>query len=107
MRLDAAVIEGTMGVREMSPTAGHMNFARCVEHHEELRRRGLTKPDCVHLGTHFAPGCQQWTSRPTPDAPYGTPPHEESVALLAPYGVVPAYDGQQIRLGHDGVDFGG
>jgi phosphoribosyl 1,2-cyclic phosphate phosphodiesterase len=98
MRLDAAIVEGTMGVRELSLTAAHMNFARCVEHHDQLRRRGLTRPGCLHLATHLAPGCQQVSSRPKPDSPYGAPPHDATAALLAPHGVAPAYDGQEIEL---------
>lgn len=98
VRLDGAVIEATMGLRELPPEAGHMNFARCVEHHRQLRERGITGERCVRLATHFAPGCQQWNDRAHPDAPYGTPPHEETTALLSPHGVRPAYDGLELLL---------
>ncbi len=98
-RLDASVIEATMGVRPLPPDAGHMNFARCVEHHQQLRERGVASERCLQLATHFAPGCRQWADRAHPDEPYGAPPHEETSALLAPHGVQPAYDGLELRLG--------
>jgi phosphoribosyl 1,2-cyclic phosphate phosphodiesterase len=85
LRLGAAIIEGTSGLRQTPPEAGHMNLARCAEHHQELRRRGLTAPDCVHLTTHLSPN--------------GAPLHEETEAFLAPYGVRAAYDGQRVVLG--------
>jgi phosphoribosyl 1,2-cyclic phosphate phosphodiesterase len=85
LRLSAAVIEGTSGLRETAPEAGHMNLIRCAEHHRELRRRGLTAPGCVHLTTHLSPN--------------GTPLHEETEAFLAPHGVGVAYDGQRVVLG--------
>jgi phosphoribosyl 1,2-cyclic phosphate phosphodiesterase len=85
VRFGAIIIEATMGLREMAPEAGHMNFTRCAEHHRLLRDRGLTIPTCRHLATHFSPN--------------GAPPHEESAAALAPHGVAPAYDGLSLTLG--------
>lgn len=97
--LDAAVIEGTTGQRESSPTAGHLSFDQCVRHHHLLRERGIAKPHCLHLATHFAPGCRQFAADPSlPLNTYGTPLHEEALALYAPHGVAPAYDGQVIIL---------
>jgi phosphoribosyl 1,2-cyclic phosphate phosphodiesterase len=84
VRLHAAVIEGTSGLRETTPTSSHMNLARCAEHHNLLRERGLTAESCVHLATHFSPN--------------GTPLHEETEAYLAPHGVQPAYDGLRLTL---------
>jgi hypothetical protein len=49
-----------------------------------LRDRGLTVPSCLHLATHFSPN--------------GTPPHEETDAVLAPHGVRAAYDGLTIDI---------
>jgi phosphoribosyl 1,2-cyclic phosphate phosphodiesterase len=84
VRFGAAVIEGTSGLREQAPEAGHMNLARCAEHHRLLRERGLTAEGCVHLATHFSPN--------------GTPLHEETEAFLAPQGVYPAYDGLRVEF---------
>jgi phosphoribosyl 1,2-cyclic phosphate phosphodiesterase len=85
VRLHGAIIEGTSGLRETKPESGHMNLARCAEHHRLLRERGLAAPNCVHLATHFSPN--------------GTPLHEETAAYLAPHGVQPAYDGLSLTLG--------
>ncbi|CAA9302519.1 MAG: hypothetical protein AVDCRST_MAG77-5780 [uncultured Chloroflexi bacterium] len=86
VRLGAAVIEGTSGTRDTKPESGHMNLARCGEHHRMLRERGLTVAGCVHLATHFSPN--------------GSPLHEETAAFLEPYGVAPAYDGLRLTLGN-------
>jgi phosphoribosyl 1,2-cyclic phosphate phosphodiesterase len=84
VRLHAAVIEATSGLRETAVEAGHMNLARCAEHHQLLRQRGLASADCVHLATHFSPN--------------GAPLHEETEAFLAPSGVLPAYDGLALTV---------
>jgi phosphoribosyl 1,2-cyclic phosphate phosphodiesterase len=84
-RFDAAIVEGTMGFKDLPPTSGHLNVPRCAEHHQQIRARGLTRPGCLHLATHFSPGA-------------GTHPHEETAEFLAPYGVEPAYDGLEIDL---------
>lgn len=83
VRFGAVVIEGTSGIRETSPESGHMNLARCAEHHRLLRQRDLTTPDCRHLATHFSPN--------------GTPLHEETEAFLASHGVHAAYDGMRVE----------
>src|SRR5688500_7532826 len=84
--LDAAIVEGTMGFQDLPPTAGHLTVPRCGEHHQQIRARGLTRPGCRHLATHFSPAA-------------GTHPHEETAAFLAPYGVEAAYDGLELHLG--------
>ncbi len=84
VRFGAVVIEGTSGLRETAPESGHMNLARCAEHHRLLRERGLTAPGCVHLATHFSPN--------------GAPLHEETEAYLAPHGVQPGYDGLRVDV---------
>ncbi|HEU5318879.1 MAG TPA: MBL fold metallo-hydrolase [Chloroflexota bacterium] len=84
MRLTGAVIEGTSGLRETAPTSGHMNLARCAEHHVMLREHGLTAPGCRHFGTHFSPN--------------GAPLHEETDAFLEEHGVRAAYDGLEVQI---------
>ena len=84
IRFGAVVIEGTSGARETSAEGGHMNLARCAEHHRLLRERSLTAESCAHLATHFSPN--------------GAPLHEETDALLAPHGVRAAYDGLAIEF---------
>ena len=86
VRLDAAIVEGTMGFKELPANGQHLPMRGCGEHHEQLRSRGLTTPGCRHLATHFSPAA-------------GRPPHEETAAFLAPYGAEPAYDGMEGGLG--------
>ena len=83
--LDAAVVEGTMGFKDLPPHAEHLTLPGCGEHHRQLRARGLTRIGCRHLATHFSPAA-------------GTPPHEETAAFLASYAVEPAYDGLELDL---------
>jgi phosphoribosyl 1,2-cyclic phosphate phosphodiesterase len=84
MRLTGAVIEATVGIHNTSPEGGHMNLARCAEHHVMLRDSGLTAPGCLQLATHFSPN--------------GVPLHEETDAILEPHGVCAAYDGLAIEI---------
>jgi phosphoribosyl 1,2-cyclic phosphate phosphodiesterase len=83
---NAACIEATTGTHDaVAPEiGGHMSIKTCGETHKELRRRGLLTEASQCYAHHFSH--------------HATPPHYELTALLAPYRVLPAYDGLLLTL---------
>lgn len=86
VRFGAAIVEATSGTIVRPPDAppgAHMTFAETVAHLRGLRERDLLRPDATLVAHHFSHN--------------GVPPHEETAAVLAPEGIVPAYDGLVVR----------
>lgn len=86
VRFGAAIVEATSGTIERpadAPPGTHMTFAETIAHLHGLRERELLRPDATLVAHHFSHN--------------GVPPQEETAALLAPEGIVPAYDGLVVR----------
>jgi phosphoribosyl 1,2-cyclic phosphate phosphodiesterase len=80
MLFDAAIIESTLGTSRASDSHDHhMTREQCIDHHSELKRRGLMKPNGINVAHHFSHN--------------GNPPHVDLSAMLADQGILTAYDG--------------
>lgn len=82
-RLDGLVIECTEG-RFRTAYHGHVDLAECLKMVERLRSMGVLLEGAQVVTTHHAAA--------------GDLTHEELVAALAPFGIVPGYDGMRIQL---------
>jgi len=85
VRFGAAVVDATFGTGlDLKDASAHMTLVQMIAVQRELARRGLLTVDVQRLAIHFSH--------------YFTPPHDELVALLAPEGIRPAYDGLTLTL---------
>jgi phosphoribosyl 1,2-cyclic phosphate phosphodiesterase len=87
VRFGYAGIEATMGTAptpDVNQPGGHMNIEQCVQHHQELRRRGLLNDQAQLFSHHFSH--------------FNNPPHSDMERLLHPSGVAPAYDGLRVHV---------
>lgn len=85
VRFGAAVVDSTFGLgRDLKQPGGHLTIQQMVEHQRALARRGLLTDTAQRLAIHFSH--------------YFTPPHDELLALLAPEGITPAYDGLTVTI---------
>lgn len=85
VRFGATVVDSTFGTaRDLKDPHPHMTIAQMVEVQRELARRGLLVENAQRLAIHFGHSL--------------APPHDELLALLAPDGITPAYDGLTITL---------
>ncbi|HEY8600817.1 MAG TPA: MBL fold metallo-hydrolase [Thermomicrobiales bacterium] len=85
VRFGAAVVDATFGTgRDLKQPGAHLTIRQMTEHQQVLARRGLLADNAQRLAIHFSH--------------YFTPPHDELTALLAPDGIIPAYDGLTITL---------
>ena len=85
LRLGAAVVDATFGAgRAIEEPGAHMTIAQMIAAQRALARRGLLADDARRVAIHFSH--------------YFTPPHDELAALLAPEGIVSAYDGLSLTL---------
>lgn len=84
-RFGAVIIDATFGEgRDLKEPGAHMTIAQMVETQRGLARRGTLAENTRRLAIHFSH--------------YFTPPHDELVALLAPEGIAPAYDGLSLTI---------
>lgn len=87
VRFGVAIIEATSGTARRPPDAPpgmHMGFKDMAEHMQGLRDRGLVRPDARMIAHHFSHNA--------------VPPYDETASLLAPEGIVPAYDGMVVEV---------
>ncbi len=87
VRLGAAIVEATSGVYarpDDAPPGGHMTFSDLVWHMRELRARGISRENATLIAHHFSHN--------------GVPPYTETAAILAPDGIIPAFDGMTIQV---------
>ena len=85
LRFGATVVDATFGMgRELKEPGAHLTIAQTIAVQRELARRGLLADGARRVAIHFSH--------------YFTPPHDELATLLAPEGIVPAYDGLSLTL---------
>ena len=80
---DALVIECTEGVHKTS-YVGHLDVEQCIGMVTRLRESGAVRPNAPVVTTHHAAS--------------GGLTHEELEVILAPYAMVPGYDGMTIEI---------
>ena len=82
VRIGMTVLDGTYGGLE--PRHKHMTMVQMIAHQEELAHRSLLTSNALRLTTHLLH--------------LVNPPHEELAAMVAPYGIAPAYDGLAVTV---------
>ena len=84
IRLDAVVIECTIGFRNPDANRNHQGFNTTVKFREKLIDMRCLAPDAPAYVTHFSHN--------------GFGRHEEFVARFEPYGMTVAYDGLAVEI---------
>ncbi|HEY3284869.1 MAG TPA: MBL fold metallo-hydrolase [Armatimonadota bacterium] len=77
-QLNVVILEATFG-RAYCPGSNHMDFRKLRETRARMVGEGLLAPGCRFIATHFSP--------------HHTPPHDETAAELAEFGVEASCDG--------------
>ena len=81
--IHAVVVECSEGFHK-TPYVGHMDLAQCVEQVSRLRENGAIAPGAAIFTTHHTAG--------------GNATHDELTEALAPYGILPGFDGLSFEV---------
>jgi len=84
VKLDAVIIEATMGTESSSLWPYHMGFKEVITFKKWLVEKGVLEPGAPFVITHFSH--------------ITCPLHEEMERMLKPYGVKVAYDGFRFKI---------